>query len=77
MHGTNGPWHYKEMGFSNHSPLQVQNRDKIKINLFQSLGWKVEIFEDRYYTPESAFNKLVGNGGTAPPSNRYERLASL
>lgn len=73
----NGPWHYKEMNFSNHSLSQVQNRDKIKIKLFESLGWKVEVFEDRYYIPEKAFEKLVGNGGTAPPSSRYERLASL
>lgn len=54
----NGPWHYKEMGFSNHSLAQVQNRDKMKIEEFQRAGWVVEIFEDRFYTPESAFEVL-------------------
>jgi hypothetical protein len=55
----NGPWHYKEMGFSNHSLIQVQNRDKIKTEEFESVGWKVLVFEDRYYTPESAFKELI------------------
>lgn len=55
----NGPWHYKEMGFSNHSLKQVQNRDKIKIEEFIKAGWSVLVFEDRYYTPESAFNKIL------------------
>jgi len=52
----NGPWHYKEMNMSNHSLLQVQTRDNIKTELFKSLGWQVLIFEDRYYTPNSAFD---------------------
>jgi hypothetical protein len=55
----NGPWHYTQMPFNNHSLKQVQNRDKIKTNLFESLGWKVLVFEDRTYTPESAFNELI------------------
>lgn len=54
----NGPWHYKEMGFSNHSLKQVQNRDAIKINEFIKAGWSVEIFEDKYYTPNSAFEQI-------------------
>ena len=54
----NGPFHYKEMGFSNHSLRQVQNRDKLKKRLFESLGWTVLVFEDRYYTPEKAFNEI-------------------
>lgn len=54
----NGPWHYKEMGFGNHSLLQVQNRDKIKIKEFQKAGWSVEVFEDRHFTPETAFEML-------------------
>ena len=62
----NGPWHYKEMNISNHSLKQVQTRDKIKIDLFESLGWKVFIFEDRYYTPLQAFIKLVGDPGYDP-----------
>lgn len=65
----NGPWHYKEMNMKNHSLLQVQNRDKIKIKLFEANGWKVLIYEDRYYTPEIAFEeiyKVVAGMGTAP-----------
>jgi len=54
----NGPWHYREMGFKNHSLKQVQNRDSIKIKEFQKMGWIVEIYEDRYYSPESAFIEL-------------------
>jgi hypothetical protein len=57
----NGPWHYKEMNMSNHSLSQVQTRDKIKKKLFESSGWTVVIFEDRYYTPSSAFEQLVGD----------------
>ena len=67
----NGPWHYKEMNMKNHSLKQVQNRDKLKIKLFESLGWKVLIFEDRYYTPESAFEivkEMVGVMGIEPTS---------
>lgn len=55
----NGPWHYKEMGFSNHSLSQVQNRDKIKTKEMHALGWKVLIFEDRYYTPETAMKQIL------------------
>lgn len=54
----NGPWHYQQMPLSNHSLLQVQNRDKIKIKLFESLGWTVLVFEDRYHTPASAFTEI-------------------
>lgn len=54
----NGPWHYKQMPHKAHSLKQVQNRDQIKIKLFESLGWKVLIFEDRYYTPETAFIEI-------------------
>jgi hypothetical protein len=54
----NGPWHYRQMPVSNHSLVQVQNRDRIKIQLFESLGWQVFVFEDRYYSPESAFQYL-------------------
>lgn len=51
----NGPWHYKQMPHKNHSLLQVQNRDKIKQRVLTEAGWRVLIFEDRSYTPESAF----------------------
>lgn len=54
----NGPWHYKDMGHSNHSLLQVQTRDSIKQKEIEALGWKCLIFEDRYYTPETAFHNI-------------------
>jgi hypothetical protein len=50
----NGPWHYREMGFSNHSLKQVVNRDCIKIQEFESIGWNVLIYEDRHWTPIEA-----------------------
>ena len=63
----NGPWHYKQMlGLNNHSLKQVQNRDKIKINLLESAGWKVMIFEDRHYNPESAFQIILAGDGIEP-----------
>lgn len=55
----NGPWHYRPMGIKGHSLLQVQNRDRIKTDLFTTLGWKVVIFRDDLFTPESAFKELV------------------
>lgn len=55
----NGPWHYKEMGISGHSLKQVQNRDKIKTSLFESIGIKVYAFEDRYFTPQTAYEALL------------------
>lgn len=54
----NGPWHYRQMEHKNHSLEQVQTRDKIKINLFRKIGWNVLIFEDRYHTPETAFDNI-------------------
>lgn len=54
----NGPWHYKQMPVNNHSLSQVETRDKIKIKLFTKLNWTVLVFEDRYYTPLSAFNEI-------------------
>lgn len=57
----NGPWHYREMkGVKNHSLKQVQNRDKIKLKLFTQAGVKVLTFEDKEFTPESAFTFLTG-----------------
>lgn len=55
----NGPWHYKEMNIGNHSLKQVQNRDRIKTELFKSLGWTVIVYEDRYFTPQTAFLDLI------------------
>lgn len=54
----NGPWHYKEMKLYNHSLLKVQERDNIKINLFRNAGFVVKVFEDRYYTPETALQEI-------------------
>lgn len=62
-----GPWHYKDMNMNNHSLKQVQTRDKIKRDLFTSLGWKVLEFKDCDYTPEKAFEVIVVEGrGYAP-----------
>lgn len=63
----NGPWHYKQMPHKNHSLKQVQTRDGIKIQKLSAAGWTTKIFEDRAYTPQSAFNELVGPGGFEPP----------
>lgn len=55
----NGPWHYKEMGFKNHSLKQVVNRDCIKIEEFEALGWDVLIFQDNEWKPETAFIETI------------------
>lgn len=55
----NGPWHYREMNLSNHSLLQVVNRDIIKVQEFEKIGWRVIIFEDCKWTPEEAFIEIV------------------
>lgn len=55
----NGPWHYKEMRGLTHSLKQVQNRDRIKTKKLIEAGWKVLIFEDRYYTPTEAFSEIL------------------
>jgi hypothetical protein len=67
----NGPWHYKQMPFNNHSLKQVQNRDRIKKQTLEAKGWKVIVFDDSVDTPSSAFNeiKLVVLGGIEPPTN--------
>ncbi len=54
----NGPWHYKQLKMPNHSLLQVQNRDRIKIKKFCALGYTTLVFEDRHYTPASAFAEI-------------------
>ena len=59
----NGPWHYKQMNFSNHSLEQVQRRDRIKTKLFEDNGWRVKVFEDRAYTPTTAFVELAQSCG--------------
>jgi hypothetical protein len=55
----NGPWHYKEMGHSNHSLNQVVTRDCIKIQLFENLGWKVLIYQDNQWSPTTAFVDII------------------
>jgi hypothetical protein len=55
----NGPWHYKEMNIGNHSLAQVQNRDRIKTQLFTELEWNVLVFEDRHYTPQTALEVII------------------
>lgn len=65
----NGPWHYKEMHCYNHSLKQTQTRDNIKKQLFESLGWTVFVFEDRVYTPETAFKELVDGSGLKPDNS--------
>jgi hypothetical protein len=55
----NGPWHYKEMHIGNHSLKQVQNRDRIKKEEIKNAGWNFVVFEDRHYTPITAFNKIL------------------
>lgn len=50
----NGPWHYREMGFGNHSLNQVVNRDCIKIQEFETIGWKCLIYQDNEWSPMQA-----------------------
>lgn len=60
----NGPWHYREMGFGNHSLKQVVNRDCIKIEEFEKIGWKVLIYQDNKWTPlEAMIDVLLEAGG--------------
>lgn len=54
----NGPWHYRQMPLKNHSLKQVQKRDEIKISKLSEAGYTVLVFEDRSYTPESAFDVI-------------------
>lgn len=55
----NGVWHYKQMPHKNHSLLQVQTRDRIKINKLSNVGWNVLIFEERSFTPKTAFDSIL------------------
>ena len=55
----NGPWHYKQMPHANHSLKQVQTRDSIKTRLFCEMGIKVIVYEDRHFTPQSAFDDFM------------------
>lgn len=55
----NGPWHYKEMGIEKVSLKQIQKRDELKKKLFEDNGWRVLVFEDHTYTPETAFEEVL------------------
>lgn len=55
----NGPWHYQTMPVRNHSLAQVQNRDRIKIAEIINHGWAPIVYEDRHFTPITAFNDLL------------------
>lgn len=68
----NGPWHYRQLQLVNHSLSQVQTRDRLKTRKFAELGWRVFVFEDRYFTPSSAYNSLVADLGSAPSLSPYE-----
>ena len=61
----NGPWHYQNMLGLKHSLKQVHTRDRIKRKIFRNLGWKVLIFEDRYWTPKTV-SKVVEAVGFEP-----------
>jgi len=66
----NGPWHYRQMPLNNHSLIQVQTRDRIKIKTLSNNGWTVLVFEDRHFTPITAFqNILMQEMGTIHPQN--------
>lgn len=62
----NGPWHYRKL-FASHSLDQVQTRDRHKRAALEAAGWRVMVFEDRHYTPDSAFEAVVAEGGIEPP----------
>lgn len=51
----NVPWYYRDMGMTNHSLKQVQNRDKIKTKLFIENNWNVIVYQDNEFTTLSAF----------------------
>ena len=53
------------MNIGNHSLKQVQNRDNIKIKEFHNIGWETIIFEDRYYTPETAYEFIKNKFGAS------------
>ncbi len=54
----NGPWHYQDMPGLTHSLKQVQNRDRIKKKEIEKAGWSLLTYEDRFFTPQSAFDDI-------------------
>lgn len=67
----NGAWHYKQLNISNHSLKQVQNRDRYKLKLFKSLGYTTYVYEDRYYTPLTAYEDLMVRAEGIEPSREH------
>jgi len=57
----NGPWHYMNIKMKGVSLKKIQTRDYIKMNLFLDHGYHVIVYEDRYFTPSSAFEDLKNN----------------
>lgn len=57
----NGPWHYRDLRIKGVSLKQIQKRDEIKLNKFLDAGYHVFIYEDRYFSPQQAFEDLVNN----------------
>lgn len=55
----NGPWHYQEMNIGKQTLKQVQNRDKIKKEEIEKAGWSLLTYEDRFFTPQTAFDNLL------------------
>jgi hypothetical protein len=64
----NGPWHYREMGFKNHSLSQVVNRDIIKMSEFEKMDWEVLVYQDNQWSPEEAFIDVLIRIGTPGPT---------
>jgi hypothetical protein len=65
----NGIWHREQLSFKNHSLPQVQTRDRLKKKALTKAGWCVLVYEDNEYTPQSAFDNLVGLTGYDPISS--------
>ncbi len=71
----NGPWHRIQMPHKNHSLSQVQTRDRIKVRELTNAGWNVIVFEDDQWTPQDAFDFLVGDARLELAPDSYELSA--
>ena len=66
IHAIRPLWHptvfryYNVLFFCNHSLSQVVNRDCIKIQGFENIGWEVKIYQDNQWTPEEAMIDILG-----------------
>lgn len=61
-----GIWHREQMSFNNHSLSQVQTRDRRKTEALIKAGWTVIVYHDNEFTPQTAFDDLVGRTGFEP-----------